>query len=152
MYTLEVSHIVLAHSSLPHCFSSLMSKGICSLRCSHIMVWTRLFAHTFILFYFCLFFFSHSDVYLLVCSGSLSCCLTWFWPGLNCWTDGLAFVSRIFWWVHHHRNECKFPRFCCAKQTPPCLLDSWYGVLVVIHAWCWWWPNISLFLFVSSVP
>lgn len=40
--------------------------------------------------------FCHSEVDLLVCLGSLSCCMTQFCPSLSYGTIGLTFVSRIF--------------------------------------------------------
>lgn len=43
-------------------------------------------------------FFSLLDGTLLVCLGSLSCCITQFWLSLSCWTDGLTFVFKIFWY------------------------------------------------------
>lgn len=46
-----------------------------------------------------LFFFSDSYVDLPVCLESLSCCVTQFRPSLSCWTDGLTFVSGIFWYI-----------------------------------------------------
>lgn len=45
------------------------------------------------------FSFSLSDVYFMVYLVWLSCSITQFQTCLGCWTDGLAFVSRIFWCV-----------------------------------------------------
>ncbi len=46
---------------------------------------------------FILFFFSHSEVDLLVCFGSLSCCRTQVRFSLRSRTDGRTLSFRIFW-------------------------------------------------------
>lgn len=86
-----------------HCFSLFMFKGICLFTallgsCHSISIELKsglwLF-HSNSLFFF---FFSHSYVKLLLCLGSLSCCMIHFQPRLSCWTDGLTLVSIIFWY------------------------------------------------------
>jgi len=57
-----------------------------------------------------LFFFSHSLVDLLVIFGSLSSCITQFWPSFSCRTDGLTFDSLVFRGVYGRLNDCEVPR------------------------------------------
>ncbi len=57
-------------------------------------VWTLLYCNTLILL-----FFSRSVVDLLGCLGSLSCCMTQFWPNFSCRTDCVTFDSSILWYT-----------------------------------------------------
>ncbi len=92
---------IFAHSSVQNCFSSATLEGFwawkdCLRSCHSISIgyesglWL---GHSKTLI---LFFLSHSEVDLLVCLGSLSCCITQ--VCLRSQTDGRTFSFRIFWY------------------------------------------------------
>ncbi len=66
------------------------------------------------------FLFSRSVVDLLVCLGSLSCCMTQLWPNFSCQTDALTFDSGILWDTEEFMrlNDCEVPRSCGYKTCP----------------------------------
>ncbi len=82
---------------------------------------------------FILFFLSHSEVDLLVCLGSLSCCITQVCLSLRSQTDGRTFSFRIFWY-HGSINYGKSSRSWSCKAAPDhhtttTMFDCWYDVL-----------------------
>ncbi len=142
---------ILAHSSLQNCFNSATVEGFQAwmdcLRSCHIISIGFKSRHwlgqskTLILF-----FLSHSEVDLLVCLGSLSCCITQVRLSLRSQTDGRTFSFRIFWfWVlsaefmvpsfmASHPEAAKQPQTITLPQ--PCLTVGmmfflWNAVLVL---------------------
>ncbi len=93
---------ILAHSSLQNCFNSATLEGFqawkdCLRSCHSISIRFKSglwFGHSKTLI---LCFLSHSEVILLVCLGSLSCCITQVCLSLRSQTDGQTFSFRIFW-------------------------------------------------------
>ena len=63
-----------------------------------------------------LFFFRHSVVDLLLCLGSLSCCITQFQPRFSCSIDGLTCDSWIIWYTEVSMTA-RCPGPVAAKQT-----------------------------------
>ncbi len=77
--------------------------------------------------------------------GSLSCCMTQFWPCFSCHTDGLTFV-------HGRLSDCEVPRPCGYKTSPkssalhqPAWLLVW-GVCA--DKLFWLSPNVALCIMV----
>ncbi len=63
--------------------------------------------------------FGHSVVDLLMCLGSLSCCITQFQPSISCQTKDLLLNSKITVvsrGAHGGLNDYKVPR--CYKTSP----------------------------------
>ena len=63
---------------------------------------------------FILFLLSHSEVDLLVCFGSLSCCITQLRLSFRSRTDGWTFSFRIFW----ERAEFMVPSIMASRPGP----------------------------------
>lgn len=97
------------------------------------------------------FFLSRSDVDLPVCLGSFPSWIAQFWPSINFWTDGHAFVFRIF--SDKVVMDRTFPRTCgCRTSTDhhptSTMLDMrclwWCAVLGFRPSWrCMGWSNVS---------
>ncbi len=132
---------ILAHSSLQNCFNSATLEGFRAwmdcLRSSHTIsiefksgLW---FGHSKTLI---LFFLSHSEVDLLVCLGSLSCCITQVCLSLRSQTDGRTFFFLDFLIecrIHGSINYSKSSRSWCCKAAPDhhttiTMFDCWYDV------------------------
>ncbi len=92
---------ILSHSSFQNCFNTTTLEGFqawmdCLRSCHGILIGFKSglwFGHSKTLI---LFFLSHSEVDLLVCLGSLSCCITQACLRLRSQTDGWTFSFRIF--------------------------------------------------------
>lgn len=113
-YTSSVSHAVVEDSSLQHCFSSFRFVSICShtalLRSSHsISVMLRSGLCNI---------FSISAI-LLMCLGSLSYCIAYFWPRFCCPTDGLTLDSGVLW----NTMAAKWAQIIIPPK--PCLTVVW---------------------------
>lgn len=83
------------------------------------------------------FFFSHSDIFLLVPLRPFSCCMTQFKPCLSC--------SKFY--RKSSLNNWKFPRSHGCKTSPDhhlftSMFHSWNNVLGKIHCG-WFLPNMS---------
>jgi len=67
-----------------------------------------------------LFFFSHSIEDLLLCLGSLYCCMAKHWKSFGLHKDGLTFYSRIVLYTEKLNvdlNDCKMSRSCGSNQV-----------------------------------
>ncbi len=132
---------ILAHSSLQNCFNTGTLESFrawmdCLRSCHSISIgfksWLWL-GHSKTLI---LFFLSHSEVDLLVCLGSLSCCINQVRLSLRSQTDGWTFSFRIFWLcrIHGSINYGKSSRSWSCKAAPDhhtttTIFDCWYDVL-----------------------
>ncbi len=132
---------ILAHSSLQNCFNSATLEGFqswmdCLRSCHSILfgfksgLWL---GHSKTLI---LFFLSHSEADLLVCLGSLSCCITQVRLNLftNWWPDILLQDFLIECRIHGSINYGKSSRPWSCKaasdhHTTTTMLDCWYDVL-----------------------
>ncbi len=142
---------ILAHSSLQNCFNSATLEGFRAwmdcLRSYHsisIGFKPRLWLdHSKTLI---LFFLSHSEVDLLVCMGSLSCCITQVRLSLRSQTNSRIFSFRIFWYsaefmVPSIMASRPGPEAAKQPQTitlpPPCLTVGMmfflWNVVLVLH-------------------
>ena len=85
---------------------------------------------------FILLFFSHAVVNVLVCLGSLSCCMTQFCPSSSSWIEGFTFNTLVYVEFTINSLTARFPGHVAAKQTqiitpPPLCLK------VCVRCWCW---------------
>ena len=135
---------ILAHSSLQNCFNSATLEGFrawtaCLRSCHSISIGFRSglwldHSRTFILF-----LLSHSEVDLLVCFESLSCCITQLRLSFRSQTDDRTFSFRIFLVesrIHGSINYGKSPRSWSSKAAPDhhtttTVFYYWYDVLIV---------------------
>ncbi len=124
---------ILAHASLQNCFNSATLEGFrawmyCLRSCHSISIGFKSglwLGHSKTII---LFFLSHSEVDLLVCLGSLSCCVTQ--VRLRSQTDSRTFSFRI----HGSINYGKSSRSWSCKAAPDhhtttTMFDCWYDVL-----------------------
>lgn len=77
-----------------------------------------------------LIFFSHSAIELLLCLGSLPCCMTWFQPTFSSRRDGLRFDSRMSTWSTAVTARCSDP--VAAKQAQ---IKCQLTLLIVVWGW-----------------
>ncbi len=125
---------ILAHSSLQNCFNSATLEGFrawmdCLRSCHSISIGFKSglwLGHSKTLI---LFFLSHSEVDLLVCLGSLSCCITQVRLSLRSQTDFLKECR-----IHGSINYGKSSRSWSCKAAPDhhtttTMFDCWYDVL-----------------------
>ncbi len=133
---------ILAHSSWQNCCNSATLEGFRAwtafLRsCHSISIGFRSglwLGHSKV---FILFFFSHSEVDLLVCFGSLSCCRTQVRFSLRSRTDGRTLSFRIFMVdsrIHGSIYHSKSSRSWSSKTAPDhhtttTIFYCWYDVL-----------------------
>lgn len=97
-------HLCTTLSRSRHRISIMLRSGLSLCPCSTLIL-----------------FFSPSVVDLLLCLGSLSCCMTQFWPSFSFKTDSLTFDTRIccnYIGVHCRLSDCKVPRSSGCKASP----------------------------------
>ncbi len=124
------------NSTLKHEFTGFQAWMDCLRSCHGILIGFKSglwFGHSKTLI---LFFLSNSEVDLLVCLGSLSCCITQDHLSLRSQTDGWTFSFRIFWEcrINGSINYGKSARSWSCKAAPDhhtttTIFDCWYDVL-----------------------
>ncbi len=130
---------ILSQSSLQNCFNSATLEGFqawkdCLRSCHSIPIGFKSglwLGHSKTLI---LFFWSHSEVDLLVCLGSLSCCITQVRLSLRSQTDVLLQDFLIECRIHGSINYGKSSRSWSCKAAPDhhtttSMFDCWYDVL-----------------------